>query len=50
MGRTRDGRARQVSHDEHLINSVCGELWVASGGTVTKSKGDFSDYKKMIGE
>jgi len=37
-----------VSHDEHLITSVCDELWICENGGVTFFKGDFDDYKKML--
>eukprot|EP01060_Flectonema_neradi_P004391 TRINITY_DN12827_c0_g1_i1.p1 TRINITY_DN12827_c0_g1~~TRINITY_DN12827_c0_g1_i1.p1 ORF type:complete len:743 (+),score=159.07 TRINITY_DN12827_c0_g1_i1:58-2286(+) len=37
-----------ISHDEHLITSVCEELWVCGGGTMKKFNGNFQDYKKSL--
>jgi ATP-binding cassette subfamily F protein 3 len=37
-----------VSHDEHLITSVCDELWVCENNSITFFKGDFEDYKKKM--
>jgi len=36
-----------VSHDEHLITSVCDELWICENNGITFFKGDFDDYKKI---
>lgn len=35
-----------VSHDQFFITNTCGELWVVSGGVVSRFRGDFKDYKK----
>lgn len=37
-----------VSHDEHLITSVCDQIWVCENANVTPFPGDFDDYKKML--
>ncbi|KAL0477300.1 hypothetical protein AKO1_005406 [Acrasis kona] len=37
-----------VSHDEHLIESCCDELWVCSGGEINKANMTFAEYKKEI--
>lgn len=37
-----------VTHDQHLIQGVCQELWHCSGGTVTCLKGGFEEYKTII--
>ena len=29
-----------ISHDEHLVSSICGELWVAEPGRVSIYKGE----------
>ena len=47
-----DGGVLVISHDEHLVSSICGELWVAEPGRVTKfkSKGtesEFAEYRRQ---
>jgi ATP-binding cassette subfamily F protein 3 len=42
------GGVLMVSHDEHLIESCCDELWVCSGGEINKSNVTFAEYKKEI--
>ena len=41
-----NGGVLVVSHDEHLITSVCDTLWVAGEKKVVDFKGDFLAYKK----
>ncbi len=38
-----------VSHDEHLVDSVCDEIFVVGNppGTVRKFKSQFKDYRKV---
>jgi len=37
-----------VSHDEHMITSVCDQIWVCENSGVAPFPGDFEDYKKML--
>lgn len=37
-----------ISHDEHLIKTVCDEIWVCAGGEINKFDGTFDDYKKSL--
>ncbi|KAJ9470375.1 ABC transporter F family member 3 [Diplonema papillatum] len=37
-----------ISHDEHLITSVCEELWVCGNNQLKKFPGDFHAYKKSL--
>ncbi|XP_022667661.1 ATP-binding cassette sub-family F member 3-like isoform X1 [Varroa jacobsoni] len=37
-----------VSHDERLVKSVCKELWVCAGGTVTSIEGGFEEYRSRV--
>ncbi|XP_055863987.1 ATP-binding cassette sub-family F member 3-like [Biomphalaria glabrata] len=37
-----------VSHDERLIRSICKELWVVQGGTVTSLDGGIEEYKRLV--
>eukprot|EP01063_Lacrimia_lanifica_P008337 TRINITY_DN153_c0_g2_i1.p1 TRINITY_DN153_c0_g2~~TRINITY_DN153_c0_g2_i1.p1 ORF type:complete len:731 (+),score=350.66 TRINITY_DN153_c0_g2_i1:42-2234(+) len=37
-----------ISHDEHLITSVCDTLYVCTGSTLKKFNGGFNDYKKSL--
>ncbi|KAJ4460043.1 putative ABC transporter F family member 3 [Paratrimastix pyriformis] len=37
-----------VTHDQHLITSVCDELWVCEGKSVTLFTGTFEEYKARI--
>ena len=37
-----------VSHDQHLLTSVCNDYYVCENGTVKKYEGSFNDYKKKI--
>nr|CAG4708809.1 unnamed protein product [Naegleria fowleri] len=43
-----NGGILMVSHDEYLITSVCDEIWVCTGKTISKYNGDFYDYKKDV--
>ena len=43
-----DGGLLVISHDEHLVASICEELWVASPGKVGIFKqGDFAEYRRQ---
>eukprot|EP00755_Sulcionema_specki_P011711 Sspe_Gene.7956::Locus_2698_Transcript_1_1_Confidence_1.000_Length_2304::g.7956::m.7956/K06158/ABCF3; ATP-binding cassette, subfamily F, member 3 len=42
------GGVMLISHDEHLITSVCDEIWVCGGGQLKQWKGTFQDYKKSL--
>ncbi|GKT26440.1 ABC transporter F family member 3 [Aduncisulcus paluster] len=37
-----------VSHDAHLIETTCDELWVVGDSTVKKFEGDFSAYRTHV--
>ena len=37
-----------VSHDQHLLSTVCSELWVVRDGKVGPLKGTFEDYKRKV--
>lgn len=37
-----------VSHDQHLINSVCDEIWVVGNGQCSRFNGGFDDYAKTL--
>jgi len=37
-----------VSHDQHLIQSVCDEIWHIKDQQLKKFNGDFDDYKEYI--
>ena len=37
-----------VSHDQHLLTSVCRELYVLGGGGVARFNGDFHEYRKRV--
>lgn len=43
-----EGGLVMVSHDAHLINNVCDEIWVCNGSSVDKFNGDYKDYKKTV--
>ena len=36
-----------ISRDEHLVSSICEELWVAEPGRVTIFKAPFAEYRKQ---
>ena len=35
-----------ISHDEHLVTSICEELWVAEPGKVSIYRDSFESYRK----
>ena len=35
-----------ISHDEHLVSSICGELWVAEPGRVAVYKDSFENWRE----
>jgi len=37
-----------VSHDRHLLRSVCDEFWLVADGAVTPFDGDLDDYAKWL--
>jgi ATP-binding cassette subfamily F protein 3 len=37
-----------VSHDQHLIGSVCDQIWYIKDARLKKFDGDFEDYKKFL--
>jgi ATP-binding cassette subfamily F protein 3 len=37
-----------VSHDAHLISTVCDEIWVCENRQIRVFNGDFDDYRKML--
>ena len=39
-----EGALVVVSHDRHMIEAVCDELWVLRGGTINRLAGDLDDY------
>eukprot|EP00762_Andalucia_godoyi_P008599 ANDGO_04566.mRNA.1 ABC transporter F family member 3 len=48
-----DGGIVLVSHDQHLIASVCDEIWIFDArpeekGSVYRYNGEFEDYKRMF--
>lgn len=42
-----DGGLLVISHDEHLVTSICEELWVAQPGKVSIFKGEFAEYRRQ---
>lgn len=44
---TRQGGLLVVSHDEHLITSVCETLMIVDEGRVWEHNGDFNSYRKQ---
>eukprot|EP01061_Rhynchopus_euleeides_P030110 TRINITY_DN4_c0_g1_i1.p1 TRINITY_DN4_c0_g1~~TRINITY_DN4_c0_g1_i1.p1 ORF type:complete len:607 (+),score=281.41 TRINITY_DN4_c0_g1_i1:60-1823(+) len=43
-----EGGVVLISHDMRLIAQACAEIWISDNGTVTKFKGDISDYKAHV--
>ena len=41
-----EGGLLVISHDEHLVASICEELWVASPGRVAVFKDSFAEYRR----
>jgi len=37
-----------VSHDEHLISTVCDQIWICENKHVTPFIGDFDDYRDLL--
>ena len=42
-----EGGLLVISHDEHLVASICEELWVASPGKVSLFKESFHEYRRQ---
>jgi len=45
---TYEGGVLIVSHDQHLIQSVCDEIWYIKDKKLKKFKGDFDEYRKFV--
>ena len=45
-----EGAVILVSHDRHLVASVCETLWRVAEGTVEVFDGDLDDYARWLGE
>jgi ATP-binding cassette, subfamily F, member 3 len=43
-----EGALVVVSHDRHLLESVCDELWLVSGASVAPFDGDLEDYRQWL--
>ena len=37
-----------VSHDQHLVASVCDEIWYIKEARLKKFNGDFEEYRKAM--
>jgi ATP-binding cassette subfamily F protein 3 len=37
-----------VSHDQHFVESVCGQIYVVNHGKCSLFKGNFNDYRKFV--
>lgn len=37
-----------VSHDPHLVETVCDRLWLVADGTCVPYEGDLDDYRKLV--
>ena len=42
------GSVLLVSHDRHLLRSVCDDLWLVDAGQVAPFKGDLDDYRTWL--
>jgi ATP-binding cassette subfamily F protein 3 len=45
-----EGALLVVSHDRHLLRSVCDAFWLVDGGRVEDFDGDLDDYRRWLGE
>lgn len=45
-----EGGVLLVSHDAHLISTVCEEIWICDHKSIKIFNGDFDDYRKMQSE
>ncbi len=45
-----EGALLVVSHDRHLLRSVCDAFWLVDGGRVQAFDGDLEDYRRWLGE
>jgi len=43
-----EGGVLVVSHDAHLISTVCDQIWMCENKKITIFNGDFDDYRKMM--
>jgi len=43
-----DGSVILVSHDRHLLRSVCDDLWLVDGGAVQQFEGDLDAYPEWL--
>lgn len=39
-----------VSHDQHLISTVCDEIWYLKDTRLKKFNGDFEDYRRQLSQ
>lgn len=39
-----------ISHDRHLLDTVCNKIWELENGKITEYRGNYSDYKKQKAE
>lgn len=37
-----------ITHDFHILESVCDSLWIVQNGSCNRFDGDLGDYKKML--
>lgn len=45
-----EGALLVVSHDRHLLRSVCDGFWLVDGGRVMPFDGDLDDYRRWLAE
>ncbi len=45
-----EGALVVVSHDRHLLRSVCDELWLVADGAAVPYQGDLDDYRDWLNE
>ena len=43
-----NGTVILITHDFHILESVCDTLWLVQDGTCHEYEGDLNDYKKML--
>ncbi|ACL71782.1 ABC transporter related [Thioalkalivibrio sulfidiphilus HL-EbGr7] len=43
-----EGALVVVSHDRHLLESVCDDLWLVAGGEARPFEGDLEDYRQWL--
>jgi ATP-binding cassette subfamily F protein 3 len=45
-----EGGVLVVSHDAHLISTVCDEIWICERNAIKVFNGDFDDYRKALSQ